>query len=60
MSPVRIGEPFVKEVLCGAEKEKKHDRYIELSEYGGGGRRSFVVISEGSDGKGWMDCWVQL
>jgi hypothetical protein len=41
-------------------RTNKHGQYIELSEYGGGGRRSFVVILEGSDGKGWMDCWVQL
>ncbi len=36
------------------------DSFLELSEYGGGGRRSFVVIPEGSNGKGWLDCWVQM
>jgi hypothetical protein len=38
----------------------KHGRFIELSEHGRGGRRSFVVIPEGSDGKGWLDCWVLM
>jgi hypothetical protein len=41
-------------------RKNKHGQFIELSEYGGGGWRSYVVISEGSDGKGWMDVWVQL
>jgi hypothetical protein len=41
-------------------RKNKHGQFIELSEYGGGGRRSYVVIPEGSDGKGWLDVWVQL
>jgi hypothetical protein len=41
-------------------RKNKHGLFIELSEYGRGGRRSYVVIPKGSDGKGWMDVWVQL
>jgi hypothetical protein len=41
-------------------RNNKHGQFIELSEYGGGGRRSYVVIPEGSNGKGWLDVWVQL
>jgi hypothetical protein len=41
-------------------RKNKYGQFIELSEYGGGGRRSYVVIPEGSDGKGWLDVWVQL
>jgi len=41
-------------------RKNKHGQFMELSEYGGGGRRSYVVIPEGSDGKGWLDVGVQL
>jgi hypothetical protein len=41
-------------------RKNKYGQFIELSEYGGGGRRIYVVISEGSDGNGWLDVWVQL
>jgi hypothetical protein len=41
-------------------RKNKHGQFIELSEYGGGGWQSNVVILEGSDGKGWLDVWVQL
>jgi hypothetical protein len=34
--------------------------FLELSEYGSKGWRSFVIIPEGNDGKGWVDCRVQL
>ncbi|KAE7995727.1 hypothetical protein FH972_000497 [Carpinus fangiana] len=43
--------------------ERRHNSYgkfLELSEYGGKGRRSFVIIPEGDDGKGWEDCRDQL
>jgi hypothetical protein len=33
-------------------RTNKYGQHIELSKYGGGGRRSFVVILEGSNGKG--------
>jgi 2-keto-3-deoxy-galactonokinase len=41
-------------------RKNKHGQFIELSEYGGGGRRSYVVILKGNDGKGWLYVWVQL
>jgi hypothetical protein len=61
--PARIGELIVKGVQrtrCRDEGTSMDDSFLELSEYGGGGRRSFVVIPEGSNGKGWLDCWVQM
>ena len=33
---------------------------MELSEYGGGVRRSFVIVPEGDDGMGWKECRMQL
>ena len=33
---------------------------MELSEYGGSGRRSFVIIPEGDEGMGWKECRMQL
>lgn len=37
-----------------------YGNFLELSKYGGKGRRSFVIIPEGNDGKGWVDCRIQL
>jgi hypothetical protein len=33
---------------------------MELLEYGGSGRRSFVIIPEGDEGMGWKECRAQL
>ena len=41
-------------------KNNSYGNYLELSEYGGKGRRSYVIISEGYEGKGWEECWMQL
>jgi hypothetical protein len=41
-------------------RTNSHGNFLELSEYGGKGRRSFVIIPEGIEGKGWEDCRVQL
>jgi hypothetical protein len=41
-------------------RNNSHGNFLELSEYGGKGRRSFVIIPEGIEGKGWEDCRVQL
>lgn len=37
-----------------------HGRFFELSKYGNGGRQTFVIISEGSEGSGWANCHAQL
>jgi hypothetical protein len=37
-----------------------HGRFLELSEYGNGGRRTFVILPEGRDGCGWANCLAQL
>jgi hypothetical protein len=34
--------------------------FMELSEYGGGGKSSSVIIPEGLNGMGWKDCQEQL
>jgi hypothetical protein len=41
-------------------RNNSHGNFLELSEYGGKGRRSFVIIPEGIEGKGWEDCRAQL
>ncbi|GLT60936.1 hypothetical protein SLA2020_336750, partial [Shorea laevis] len=38
----------------------KYGRFLELSEYGDGGRRSFVILPEGRKGSGWAKCLSQL
>jgi hypothetical protein len=38
----------------------QHGRFLELSEYGDGGRRSFVILPEGRKGSGWAKCLSQL
>ena len=43
--------------------QRRHNsfgNFLELSEYGGKGRRSFVIIQEGIEGNGWEACRVQL
>ena len=42
------------------QRNNKFGNFLELSEYGEKGRRSFVIFPEGEEGKGWMDCRVQL
>jgi hypothetical protein len=41
-------------------RKNSNGNFLELSEYGGKGRRSFVIIPEGHEGKGWNDCRSQL
>lgn len=41
-------------------RENQHGRFLDLSEYGDGGRRSFVIIPEGRKGSGWAKCLSQL
>lgn len=35
-------------------------RFLEVSEYGAGGRRSFIIIPEGREWNGWLGCGDQL
>jgi hypothetical protein len=37
-------------------RKNSYGNYLELLEYGGKGWRSFVIILEGDEGKGWEDC----
>jgi hypothetical protein len=41
-------------------RKNSYGKYLELSEYGGKGRRSYVIIPEGNEGKGWKDGRQQL
>jgi hypothetical protein len=34
----------------------RHGRLLELSEYGVGGWRNFIVIPKGCEGRGWGAC----
>jgi hypothetical protein len=41
-------------------RKNKFGNFMEISEYGEKGRRSFVIIPEGEEGKGWNDCRMQF
>jgi hypothetical protein len=41
-------------------RKNKFGNFMEISEYGEKGRRSFVIIPEGEEGKGWNDCRLQF
>lgn len=47
-------------VFVAQRKSNGYGRYLELSEYGRGGRRSFIVFPEGNEGRGWAECATQL
>jgi hypothetical protein len=42
------------------QQVNSHGRFLELSECGGGGRCSFVIVLEGREGRGWANCLSQL
>jgi hypothetical protein len=41
-------------------RNNRFRNFLELLEYGEKGRRSFVIIPEGEDGKGWIDYCEQF
>jgi hypothetical protein len=41
-------------------RTNRYGNFLEISEYGEKGRRSFIIIPEGEDGKGWTDWREQL
>jgi hypothetical protein len=41
-------------------RKNSFGNFLELSEYGGKGRRSYVIIPEGYEGKGWVEGRLQL
>ncbi|GLT69622.1 hypothetical protein SLA2020_417590 [Shorea laevis] len=43
-------------VLVAQRRSNGYGHYLELSEYGGGGRRGFIVFPEGHEGRGWVEC----
>lgn len=47
-------------VLILQRRGNEHGRFLELSEYAFGGRRSSVMIPEGRVGCGWANCLAQL
>jgi hypothetical protein len=38
----------------------KYGKFMEITEYGRRGRRSFMVIPEGHEGQGWRHCISQM
>jgi hypothetical protein len=42
------------------KRMNKYGKFMEITEYGRGGRRSFLVIPEGREGQGWKHYIVQL
>jgi hypothetical protein len=58
---VRVGGPFDLGIwLVLQQHRNQYGRFMELLKYGGGGRSSFVIITDGGDGKGWKECYAQL
>ena len=51
---------FGSKVYVLLRRNNRFGNFLELSEYGEKGRRSFIIIPEGEDGKGWTNCHVQL
>jgi hypothetical protein len=47
-------------VMFLQKRMNKYGRFMEITEYGRGGRRSFVVIPEGREGQGWRQCILQM
>jgi hypothetical protein len=47
-------------VMFLQKRKNKYRKFMEITEYGCGGRQSFVVIPEGREGQGWRHCTVQL
>ncbi|GLT53005.1 hypothetical protein SLA2020_263050 [Shorea laevis] len=47
-------------IYVAQRRANGHRRFLELSEYGVGWWRSFMVISEGGEGRGWVGCAAQL
>jgi hypothetical protein len=51
---------FGSKVYVLLRRNNRFRNFLELSEYGEKGRRSFIIIPEGEDGKAWTDCREQL
>ena len=51
---------FGNKVCVLLRRNNKFGNFLELSEYGEKVRRSFVIILEGEEGKGWIDCREQI
>ena len=47
-------------VMFLQKRMNKYGRFMEITEYGRRGRRSFVVIPEGREGQGWRQCILQM
>ncbi|GLT54977.1 hypothetical protein SLA2020_281350 [Shorea laevis] len=47
-------------VIVLQKRQNDFGRFLEFTEYGGGRRRSHVIIPEGRDGSGWHHCISQL
>ena len=47
-------------VMFLQKRMNKYGKFMEITEYGCGGRRSFIVIPEGHEGQGWRHCTSQM
>jgi hypothetical protein len=47
-------------VMFLQKRMNKYGKFMEIIEYGRGGRHSFVVILEGCEGQGWKHCILQM
>jgi hypothetical protein len=47
-------------VMFLQKRMNKYGKYMEITEFGQGGRRGFIVIPEGSESQGWRQCISQL
>ena len=47
-------------IMFPQKRMNKHAKFMEIIEYGRGGRRSFVVIPEGREVQGWRHCILQM
>jgi hypothetical protein len=47
-------------VMFLQKQMNKYGKYMEITEFGRGGRRGFIVIPEGRECQGWRQCLSQL
>ena len=47
-------------VMFLQKRMNRYGKFMEITEYGRGGRCSFVVIPEGCEGQGWKHCILQM
>jgi hypothetical protein len=54
--PRRVGDS----VFIMQKRQNHYGQFLEITEYGKGGRRSYILIPEGRESYGWGRCILQL